>query len=897
MFFFLKFKAQLRKTRPEIVRNVDDSLLNAITASGGKITGDRFVISAVFDDDTIGFWLDMYILIENLKKSIASSSEFFGFSLVISSKPPDHPEMLCRFLANHNGVFVNDKIAGKMVPYALFEKPSEWLSEVKRRKYGCGSYYKISELKVFNKMFETALNLNKEVLFYLRQYEGKSMLVIGPPHSLMRGGVYDHCNDFNGEFPPLTVCFGSSGLGPLIDLWSLNIRTLSGKPTEEIDNAWELLFRERMRDEVSDYIIRSVKRFLHMVFDYYFQTAKKKKKTPVLVLENVHLAGNTIIEVLIDVVTGLDDENRRNLLVLGISEDDLSEERRSQTENIFKKAVKLDNKTQNKIVFPRLSTDLWEIIYAITLLNRYFSPELFQQLFEEENKNPVMITRAFSILYSLGIIDNTREPRLVNRNFEDYARRVLGERCSKVHELVRGRLLSWAVRRNINPCFRLLMVISVLEGTKEIDDLLLLKAFSSDIINETVSGIETALKTGQFEDLVGARAAAISYIYKTSMVLYAGKEDDIERIFTAVSSETLYTDCDPYPVLKAQILVNLSAYYLGRNDKKEAAGRAKDAIMICQSSNTYCLAQSYRIFSLVCLSKQQINETIEYLSFAISNAEKSGNYQELAISAYYSAAAQFLFGDVYNAAKFARKSTEQSLASGLPDWADRSRFLEGRIEFDLGHYSKAHDIFESIRNDPYGKKTKEKDSTLAAWIYRSLIYSKDPKTPKPEAASYDADLFELEASYMAGDYKRTVELSGFLTNPFAKENFLYTEQADWRSGYSQCEHLYFTQGEVQNRMISIFNALAKSCLSAQGSEEGIQSIQQILRDEKLCEMDPWDAFYFYAKYRILEQSSANPVDLSTAVSMAFKRLQRRAGRIEDIETRRQYLNGPHWNSE
>jgi hypothetical protein len=37
--------------------------------------------------------------------------------------------------------------------------------------------------------------------------------------------------------------------------------------------------------------------------------------------------------------------------------------------------------------------------------------------------------------------------------------------------------------------------------------------------------------------------------------------------------------------------------------------------------------------------------------------------------------------------------------------------------------------------------------------------------------------------------------------------------------------------------------------------------------------------------------------MSTAVSMAFKRLQRRAGRIEDIETSRQYLNGPKGNHE
>jgi len=37
MFFFLKFKAQLRQTRPDIVRQLDESLFRAIEAAGGKI--------------------------------------------------------------------------------------------------------------------------------------------------------------------------------------------------------------------------------------------------------------------------------------------------------------------------------------------------------------------------------------------------------------------------------------------------------------------------------------------------------------------------------------------------------------------------------------------------------------------------------------------------------------------------------------------------------------------------------------------------------------------------------------------------------------------------------------------------------------------------------------------
>jgi tetratricopeptide (TPR) repeat protein len=916
MFFFLKFKAQLRRTRPDIVRLLDESLVRAVTDAGGKITGDRFVISAVFNEETIGFWLDIFILIENLKKNIETCKDFFGFSLVISSKMPDYPEMLCRFLANHNGVFVNEQTAKNLVPYASFDKPSDWLEGIKRRKYGCGSYYKIKELKIFKRAVKNELDFDEDVNRIFTKEEGKDILIIGPSHSQMRGGLYKYCNEINGGFPPLSICFGSIGLGALVDIWSLNIRLLAGTEantqdgTHEIDNLWEFLFRERIRDEVSDYVIRCIKRFLYYVFDYYFAAAAKKKKTPVLALENIHLAGNKITEVLTEVLADLSRENREKLVIIAVAEDDnpkeLSPSSKKESkvpakyqlwENVFKKTVIINTEKEARIFYPKLSHELWEIVYAISLFDRYFSPELFQRLFEEDDRNPIMITRAFSILNSVGIIDNLREPRPVNRHFEGYAQKILGSRCANVKELVRKRLLSWAVRRNISPCFRLLAIIANLDGVSQIDDLLLLKSINSDITNETVLGIETAMKSGLFDQLVGKKANAVRFIFNTSNALHTGNENDIENAFSGVPLEEIFAGCEAFPIIKNQILVNLSAFYLGRNNIKESAEKAKEAILLGQSRNLYCLAQGYRIFALVCLSKQQTGETIEYLSFALSNAERSGNYHELVITSYYTAASQFLYGDIYTAATHVKKSIEQSLAAGCPDWADRSRFLEGRIEFELGHYSGALDIFEALRAQPFGKKTDEKDSLLAAWVYRCKIYFQDPKTPKPESSCYDVNIFEIEAAYLAGDYKRTIDLSNSIDNPFLRDKFLYTEQADWRSGFAQCEHLYFTQGEIQKRMICLYRSLALSRLSTKGYDEAVQEIQQILRDERLCEMDPMDAFYFYAKYRILEQRSDNPVDMSTAVSMAFKRLQRRAGRIEDIETRRQYLTGPRWNSE
>jgi tetratricopeptide (TPR) repeat protein len=300
------------------------------------------------------------------------------------------------------------------------------------------------------------------------------------------------------------------------------------------------------------------------------------------------------------------------------------------------------------------------------------------------------------------------------------------------------------------------------------------------------------------------------------------------------------------------------------------------------------------MYALVCLSKQQITETIEYLGFAVTNAEKANNYNEAAISAYYLAVAYFLYGDIYNSAKHAGKSIKQALEAGRTEWADLSRFLEGRIELELGHYKKAMDIFESLKNEPFGSVTDDKNGLLVAWIYRCNIYIKD-NNKSLNSSNHDANLFEIEAAYLRKDYKKVIELSCAYKNPFSDKNFLFTEQVDWKSGFAQCEHLYFSNGEIEDRLKCMFHSLA---LSYQKENEGAdEKIQQILRDEKLCEMDPWNAFYFYAKYRILYNICDNVVDMSTAVSIAFKRLQRRAGRIEDIETRRQYLNGAYWNKE
>jgi tetratricopeptide (TPR) repeat protein len=916
MAFFLRFKTQLRRTRPGLIPELEDSVCMAVTAAGGKITGERRMIRAIFDEHSLGFWLDMLILVETLTHIMEGArANLYGYSLLLGRNLPDMTETLCNFLAGGNrggGVFLDQMTEAGMMPYAAFEDRQFW-SRFYAAEHGrplSGGIFRLNEIKIFVPTAKNGFSLREiagQALGRPRAGARRSAMIMGPAFEGKRESLYRYCAELSAgsgrDFPPLFIRFGGGGLNALTDAWSAQMRSLSMtakepliSQAEEIHALWEYLFRERLREELSPFIIRKARRFCKLLLKFYTDAARQRAAAPVIIIENIHLAEPTAAEIFTGDYPAI--QRTPGLVVLGICGDNADPERLQTWEPIFPRLVKLNNEALPAFRQPALTMDLWEIAYACFLLGRYYPPDLLLRLFEEEGKNPAMVSRALSLLSIMGAIDTPLDPRPWMENFNAQAEAALGERKDQVRSLVRSRLLAWVEQKKFNPCFRLLVVLADLDGGKHLNDQLLIKSLVSDLINGTVAGIEQAREVGLLETITGAeRAAAVTYILKTMRALLTGAENDIRAAFTNPPP-----DCAS-PVLKAQVLVNLTGCHLGLRDNDSALETVKEAIMLSQGKHNFCLAQAYRLFSLVNLTRQQLRETIDYLDFAMSHAEKTGSYHEFAISAYYAAAAQFLFGNVSRAEVFARKARTQALIAGCPEWADRSRFLEGRIAFETGSYRKALELFENIRRGPSGEIFPEKDSLLAAWAYRARVYltprsqaDGSPPGEKPPGGCHDADLFEVEAAYLAGNYRKAVELSLSLANPHAEENFLYTEQPDWRSGFAQCELLYFSRGELWDRMLCVYHSLALCRLSAAGGEEAMRNMQRILRHEQLSEMDPWDAFYFYAWFRILEQSGAGHVDMNTAITMAFKRLQRRASRIDDIETRRQFLSQPRWNS-
>ena len=127
---------------------------------------------------------------------------------------------------------------------------------------------------------------------------------------------------------------------------------------------------------------------------------------------------------------------------------------------------------------PQMPPELWEIAYAITLLGRYFPPFLFLRLFEEERKNPAMISRALSLLAAQEVIDTPQSlPWMAD--FGEQAEAAIGEeRRERVRALVRSRLFDWVTQKKFNTCFRFIVILADLGGGEYLDDLVILKAIS-----------------------------------------------------------------------------------------------------------------------------------------------------------------------------------------------------------------------------------------------------------------------------------------------------------------------------------------------------------------------------------------------------------------------------------
>ena len=866
MSFFIQFRTQLRRTRPALVSSLEDMVAAAASAAGGVVGTGRKVLAAAFDEDRIGFWLDILIFLEKVHKALQKAApELYAWALVLEKGGLETPvQKISGLLAGRtgragSGIWFSEEVSEALKFYLEFNKSG--------RAGGGDIPEGYSELREFK---------------------------------YLEGGREEypfHTEPVPQKLPPMIIRFGAGGraLVCFADAFTPELRSfiagvVPGKTIEELDALHALLFRERLREEWSPYTMEKGRCFIRALLTAYSAAAAGRGQSGVLVMEGASQSDSAALKVFDEVYSSLDDKKGFKI----------------------KKTDNFPGDRRDAIQWDRIPLDLWETAYNIALLGRYFPACILPGLFEEEGLNKDVYFRSVRILETLGLFVPD-DPRPLIPDFIPRAEKILKQRKENIRRAVRNRLLAWTSSGRLKSCFNFLRILSEL-GEKAADALIL-ASIRSDVLNGTFEGIDEAINKKYFAALVGTgNAPILAYIFKTLKVLVLGTAGEITRVFEEpVPSMTLENGRPCYGGFQAHEQTNLAAYYIGSRNI-DAASEAIRKVRFLNRDLGDDAVPSYRLFSLVSLSRQRIDDALEYISFALDQAEKTEQQEELFLTCYFASSINFLYGNLSKAERLAGRAEETASELGQSGWAERAKFLRGRLCFETGRYQEALEVFQSIgtggTNGAGGivpAKTEMID-TLRAWIFRTRNFLNLPAAG--ELAGSDGRIFEIEAEYLGRNHEKAAAMAGdFLSSAGGneKDDFLFTEQPDWRSGFSQAENMCRSEKVPGITIVRVYRAMAQCALNLSRTEV-LGNMQRFIRDEVLPGTDPNYAFYFYAWLCMLRDfkntgDSRNPgdslsaqVDINTVVSMAFKRLQLRAGRIDDPKIKQAYLNQSRWSS-
>jgi tetratricopeptide (TPR) repeat protein len=913
LLFSLRYQNQIRRIRPELYSLLEDSILNIIKASCGTVAVERNYIFASFNGEAIGFWLNMLTALEGTRKILdEAASELYGYNCLIGQDLDEADIRLVHLLPSGGsmGIWCDYSVQQTLSSYAAFENSYEEIRGIP----AADGYNRVRNFMPFSGgEEENAFPYREKIFKTLNQGSPKNAILAGPRFIGKRDGLRFYCSRQMQGLPTLRIVFGNGGNGMacFADALTGEIRNLitpfaGDEGLEKLDSLGEAIFQERFRRQYSAYFIQKTRRFMELLFKFYEEAVCAKKLKPVIILENINFADAPSSRLFADI---FQDKIRTSYLVYGsFSEENTivsTDTAFDPWNKVFSRIIQVSPENFTPRPFGEgfeMIPDLWEIAYTLSLFRRYFPRALFPTLFREAGINPLVVSRALDIFTAQGIIDSREDPQPRIVDFDSRAERILGERKYLVRGMVSGRILAWVKKGGIRPCYNLLKALADLGRERperlEGSATLVLNSITGDVINNTFREIEEDIRNNCFAQVIGEGCfTAILYIFTTLRALIHQGEDDIRRAFLQPVPET-----SAIPEYKAHILSNLADFNLGIYDIAAAQESIKESLILSQTRpDKRRLVQAYRLFSLVNVCKQQLREAIEYSDFAIECAERSGCFDELAIVMYYAAGIHLIFGNLSRAGRLIRRADEYASLTGRVEWADRSRFLLGRFHFETGYYQEARDIFTGLLDRGIPAAPKGREMVLRAWIYRSRVFLNQSPGSLFGMETLDARLFEIEAAYITGEYEKAVSLTDSFCSCLPKNRFVFIEQPDWRSGFAQCELLLFSPKDFFNRQASTYRALALAKLSADANgssirEMALDTMRRVIREKGLPQMDPNDAFYYYAHYRVLQETGAAAVDMDTAVSIAFKRLQSRASHIDDIETRRSYLSLNYWNN-
>ena len=368
-----------------------------------------------------------------------------------------------------------------------------------------------------------------------------------------------------------------------------------------------------------------------------------------------------------------------------------------------------------------------------------------------------------------------------------------------------------------------------------------------------------------------------------------------------------FKDSPEAPLTLAEALANLETarYQYALGEYRQALEAAKKALLFLQEEgNSLLEADANCQIGLIMMGMDRLDEAAMYFTLSreqLSPGTAPHNYiKTLALEGL----CQIILGNYSQAGRLLDQAEEKSGAYGRRGWEIYTLFLQGRRSFELGRYDQAEEQFlrglllcQLYRNE-------ERRKVFHAWIARSRIYQKRYAGALHLLGGLKPDgevlFFTSEALFFLHRQERALEALELALRSLQTDvqEFFPGEYLSWSTGFTSVEDRAMRNREgsgVLLQQIRVFRGFLLG--SGRDEEEGLQELSRITRDERICEEDPYNHFYYYLYNLVVpEMGDGESVNKLTILSRALKYLQQRASRIDETRDKQDYLNRNYWNS-
>ncbi len=388
------------------------------------------------------------------------------------------------------------------------------------------------------------------------------------------------------------------------------------------------------------------------------------------------------------------------------------------------------------------------------------------------------------------------------------------------------------------------------------------------------------------------------------MAIAEGDRAEADRRFALISTEHREARGEHEERLYAKWVFTRGEYFWRSRRYTEALKETKDALLRFQSlALPEWEVKAQLLLGKIMLSFQRVEEAVEYFHNAGQRELDDIYYSLICESAAFVVLTHVMLGDYSLALSYADGAGKRAAAHGRRSWERYLEMLRGKLLCELGRYSEASKLFQSLLLHERLYFDKEREGRFIAWISRCLMYQGFTETALERLVlleeSSEQLYFRAEASLLQRDFESALQLlDRALEIDNGDEDFIPPITLLSRDGYEPFENLVLKKPGAYDVLYQLIRAMRGFVLSRLGSqEEADLEFDAILEAEKRVKMDPYRHLYYFFRTLAFENGDQEgELTKATFLSKAFQNLQKIAGRITEPSDRRSFLKENYWNS-